>query len=265
MPGQDGPYHHPERVTRHEGSRSYDHAQRDPRHGTTTHHARRSVATRSAGNSIATRSAGNSIATRYARRAVALRHAGHGIAMRRVRRWIAMAICCALAVSALMPGTSANAQAHRPTTAAAHKATAVFAGSKRMSRSVRMQERFAEWSLRSNGIGWRSNGRCHDRRRTDCTSFEGMRWGSIDGLIDFKEDSGCHLTVSGGTENGHAKGRYSHSNGYKIDVMPTRCTDHHITHAYRHTGVRGDGAQLYRSPEDVTFARENSHWDILFH
>jgi len=219
MPGQDGPYHHPERVTRHDGSRPYDHD---------------------------------------------LRHARHGVAVRGFRRWVATLICCTLAVSTLTPGTPANAQARRPTAAAAHKATAVFAGSQRMSRSVRMQERFAEWSLRSNGITWRSNGHCSDRTRTDCTSFEGIRWGSIDGLIDFKEDSGCHLMVSGGTERGHAKGRYSHGNGYKIDVMPTRCTDRHITHAYRHTGVRGDGAELYRSPEDVVFAREDSHWDILF-
>jgi hypothetical protein len=208
MPGQDGPYHHPERVTRHDGSR--------PHNG------------------------------------------------RRARRWIAVLTCCALAASALMSWTPAGAEARRPTAAAARHTAAVFAGSQRMSRSVRMQERFAEWSLRSNDISWRSNGHCSDRNRVDCTSFEGMRWGSIDGLIDFKEDSGCRLMVSGGTERGHAKGRYSHANGYMIDVMPTRCTDRHITRAYRHTGVRGDGAELYRSRENVIFAREDSHWDILF-
>jgi hypothetical protein len=213
MPGQDGPYHHPGRTTRLDGSRPHN--------------------------------------------------------ARRARRWIATLTCCALSATTLMAWTPApanakvraNAGARRPSAAAA---TAVFAGSKRMSRSVRMQERFAEWSLRSNGIGWRSNGHCSDRNRTDCTSFEGMRWGSIDGLIDFKQDSGCHLTVSGGTERGHAKGRYSHANGYKIDIMPTRCTDRHITRDYRHVGVRGDGAELYRSRENVVFAREDSHWDLLF-
>ncbi|MDL4773392.1 MULTISPECIES: hypothetical protein [Thermomonosporaceae] len=137
------------------------------------------------------------------------------------------------------------------------------AGSRRMSRSLLMEQRFAEWSLRSNGIRWQSSGGCSDRERESCTSFDKIRWGSVDGLIDFKKDSGCPLVITGGTERGHAPGRYSHGTGYKIDIVPTACTDARI-HRFRHLGTRGDGAELHRSPADAVFARESDHWDITF-
>jgi hypothetical protein len=134
----------------------------------------------------------------------------------------------------------------------------------RTARSVAMRQHFAEWSLRANGIGWRSNGRCADRARPVCTSLEGIRWGSLDGLVEFGRESGCPLTVSGGTERGHAPGPYSHGTGYKIDVLPSGCADRHITRRYQRVGARGDGSALYRSPAGVVFAREPDHWDILF-
>lgn len=127
-----------------------------------------------------------------------------------------------------------------------------------------MQHRFAEWSLRAYGITWRSSGSCSDPKRAECTSLEGIRWGSIDGLIALKERSGCGLVVSGGTERGHAKGRFSHANGYKIDVMPGWCIDRYILGRFRYTRERGDGAKLYVSKTGVVFAREVGHWDILF-
>lgn len=119
--------------------------------------------------------------------------------------------------------------------------------------------------LRAEGIGWRSNGNCDDREETDCTSFEGMRWSSLLGLIDFHRQSGCPITVSGGTERGHADGLYTHYNGYKIDIMPNRCIDAYVKQHYRYAGERGDGADLYKAPNGYTYVDEfGTHWDIVF-
>lgn len=119
--------------------------------------------------------------------------------------------------------------------------------------------------LTAEGIGWRSNGNCYNRAQADCTSFEGMRWSSLLGLIALHRKTGCPITVSGGTETGHADGIYTHYNGYKIDVMPNRCVDAFVKRYYRHYGVRGDGADLYMDRNGYTYADEGgSHWDIVY-
>ncbi|TDD59149.1 hypothetical protein E1293_46595 [Actinomadura darangshiensis] len=128
---------------------------------------------------------------------------------------------------------------------------------------MRVGQRFAEYALRESGIGWRSTGHCSDRTVASCTSFEGVRWGTVKGLIDFAAASGCEVTVTGGTERGHAGGAYSHANGYKLDIATGSCVDRAVKR-YPSTGVRGDGARLYRSPDGTVFAREKDHWDITF-
>ncbi|TDC20249.1 hypothetical protein E1284_01135 [Actinomadura bangladeshensis] len=128
---------------------------------------------------------------------------------------------------------------------------------------MRLEQRFAETALRAGGIRWRSTGGCSDRTVRTCTSFEGVRWGTIKGVIDFAESSGCEITITGGTERGHAPGTYSHANGYKLDIAPGRCVDAAIKR-YPSAGTRGDGARLYRSPDGTVFAREKDHWDITF-
>ncbi|WP_217919398.1 hypothetical protein [Actinomadura sp. BRA 177] len=132
-----------------------------------------------------------------------------------------------------------------------------------LPESLRLEQRFAESALRGSGIRWRSTGGCSDRTVRTCTSFEGVRWGTVKGLIGFAKSSGCKITVTGGTERGHASGTYSHSNGYKLDIAPGRCVDAAIKR-YPSTGVRSDGARLYRSPDGTVFAREKDHWDLTF-
>ncbi len=129
--------------------------------------------------------------------------------------------------------------------------------------SLPLDEQYAKYVLRVNGIGWRSTGNCSDRTKHTCTSFEGLRWGTVKGLLDFAAESGCEITVTGGTERGHAGGTYSHANGYKLDIAPTPCVDRAIAR-YPSEGRRGDGAALYRAPDGTLFARESDHWDILF-
>ncbi|MER6944565.1 hypothetical protein ABT294_11135 [Nonomuraea sp. NPDC000554] len=120
-----------------------------------------------------------------------------------------------------------------------------------------------DW-LQDEGLHWTSSGHCSNRWRYNCTSLESVRTDTISRLIDLKRESGCPIMVTGGTETGHAAGRYSHSNGYKLDITPNACMNRYITENYDYSGKRGDGAGLYRSPEGVTFAREANHWDILF-
>jgi hypothetical protein len=131
-------------------------------------------------------------------------------------------------------------------------------------KSERLSQSIVQSIFKLNGIRWRSSGRCSNRYRPACTSFDHIRRGSIDGLIAFKRRSGCPITVSGGTERGHAQGRFSHWNGYKLDVVPNRCIDRYITRRLRHIGIRGDGATMYRSRSGAIYADEKSHWDLLF-
>ncbi|HEX6470972.1 MAG TPA: hypothetical protein VF069_17870 [Streptosporangiaceae bacterium] len=130
--------------------------------------------------------------------------------------------------------------------------------------SDRLPQGIARSTLRLNGIRWRSTGHCSNRYRPVCTSLDHIRRGSVDGLIAFKRRSGCRITVSGGTERGHAHGRFSHWNGYKIDVVPNRCVDRYITNRLRPVGIRGDGAEMFRAPSGAIYADEKSHWDLLF-
>ncbi|WP_147341238.1 hypothetical protein [Actinomadura logoneensis] len=133
----------------------------------------------------------------------------------------------------------------------------------RAVRGMRLTQPTAERLLLAHHVAWRSNGRCSDRANPSCTSFEGLLHGSLDDLFAFARLSGCPLTISGGTEQGHARGRLSHGTGHKIDVMPNACLDAFIPRSFRHVGLRGDNAELYRSAAGDVFAREASHWDIL--
>lgn len=134
-----------------------------------------------------------------------------------------------------------------------------------LSSDIRLSHAMVLDRFRNEGITWRSNGNCSNREQAECTSFEGTRWSSLLGLIALRRESGCPIDVSGGTERGHADGVYTHYNGYKMDVMPNRCVDAFIKNHYRYYGVRGDGADLYKSPNGYTYADESgSHWDIVF-
>jgi hypothetical protein len=155
---------------------------------------------------------------------------------------LAIIVGCAAAFSALTHGT---AEAREAPSAVLHQET-------------------ASAMLRAVGIRWVSTGGCTDRWNPHCTSFEGVRPRTIGGLLDLKDDSGCPLVVSGGTEVGHAPGPYSHEAGYKLDVLPNRCVNAFIRRNFTRIRTRGDGAPQYREPEGSTFAREPSHWDITF-
>jgi hypothetical protein len=185
--------------------------------------------------------------------------------------WVASCLLAAISLAVAIK-TLPLMSSSRAKTARGHKAAVLPAAPPRpapepqtmLKKADRLPQHIALSSLRLNGISRRSNGHCSNRYRPICTSLQGIRRGSIAGLIAFKRRSHCRIIVSGGTERGHAHGRFSHWNGYKIDVLPNRCVDRYITKRFRHMGTRGDGAALYRSGSGGIYANEGSHWDLLY-
>lgn len=119
--------------------------------------------------------------------------------------------------------------------------------------------------FKEQGIKRHSTMKCTDRSKKGCTSYEGMRQGTVNGITAFRRASGCKLTVSGGTEVGHAKMRFSHGNGWKIDIMPNKCVDSYVHRTMRKVGERSDGSEMFRPRPGQLYADENgSHWDIFF-
>lgn len=118
--------------------------------------------------------------------------------------------------------------------------------------------------VHSAGISVVSSGGCSDRSRSNCTSLDQINESTIDGIITLKKASGCAITITGGTEVGHASGTYSHYNGYKVDISITTCDSNYITKNFTYQGKRSDGAPLYKSAAGNLYANEGSHWDITY-
>lgn len=53
-----------------------------------------------------------------------------------------------------------------------------------------------------------------------------------------------------------ASGRYSHYNGYKVDIALRSCVNEYIADRFRYLGRRSDGARRYRFPGGNPYARE---------
>lgn len=130
--------------------------------------------------------------------------------------------------------------------------------------AVRMSHTTATGWLKSAGLRTSSTGNCTSKHMRHCTSLDKVRTGTIARMIELKRESRCPIMVTGGTEEGHAPGHYSHGNGYKLDISHNSCIDRYIIKRHDKAGVRSDGARLYRSGSGTTFADESDHWDILF-
>ncbi|MFF4793095.1 MULTISPECIES: hypothetical protein [unclassified Streptomyces] len=124
----------------------------------------------------------------------------------------------------------------------------------------------AAQQLKQAGVTWASSGGCSDRNNSKCTSFEQINQSTVAGVIDFKKASKCAVTLTAGTEKGHASGTYSHWNGYKADIKLTSCVNSYITRTFRYVGERqGDRAKQYKAPSGNIYAREGSHWDVTYY
>ncbi len=136
------------------------------------------------------------------------------------------------------------------------------------STSEKLSDAQARQMLRDAGISVTSSGMCTDRNNRSCTSLEQIRRATITGVIAFKQASSCAVTVTAGTEVGHASGTYTHWNGYKVDISKVDiCVTNYIHNKYLHLKNRDDGAPQYKSPAGDIYADEwwKSHWDILYY
>ncbi|MDA0633383.1 hypothetical protein OUY22_08130 [Nonomuraea sp. MCN248] len=118
--------------------------------------------------------------------------------------------------------------------------------------------------LKEAGLRLTSSGGCTNRHVRHCTSLDAVRTATVQRVVTLKRRSGCPVTITGGTETGHAPGAYSHGSGHKLDIGHNACIDRYIKKIADPAGTRGDGARLYRSPSGTVYADEGDHWDILF-
>ncbi|KAL2261059.1 hypothetical protein VTK26DRAFT_4747 [Humicola hyalothermophila] len=118
--------------------------------------------------------------------------------------------------------------------------------------------------LRAAGIKWRSSGGCSNRNVPTCTSFDQVNKATIDAVITLKKACKCPITITGGTETGHAGGKYSHWNGYKLDLAKNAALNRYITKNFRRITNRGDGSAQYKARSGNIYANEGNHWDNTF-
>jgi hypothetical protein len=154
------------------------------------------------------------------------------------------------------------------------KGIAVFAGAAAIATGVvlglpgadadasgkELSHKAAAAKLRAANITWTSSGGCGDRNKPTCTSFSQIKSGTVNGIITLKKASGCKVTITGGTETGHASGTYSHWNGYKVDISPTACVTRYIKNTFR-----AIGGNQWKSRAGNLYYDEGDHWDITYY
>ncbi|MER8042078.1 peptidoglycan-binding protein [Streptomyces sp. NPDC094032] len=114
--------------------------------------------------------------------------------------------------------------------------------------------------LRAAGITWRSSGGCSDKYTRGCTSFQGIRKTTIDGVVALKRASGSRIVITGAAEvpPHTTRGTYTHGKGYKVDVALDARLNRYITsHARRISSTRWAAG-------DVVYFKESNHWDITY-
>ncbi|KAK3395083.1 hypothetical protein B0H63DRAFT_556174 [Podospora didyma] len=133
------------------------------------------------------------------------------------------------------------------------------------AEAVKLTHSQATSRLTAGGVSWTSSGGCSDRYTATCTSFEQVREESIAAVRTLKSACGCAVTVTGGTEVGHASGTYSHWNGYKLDVAKATGVNNYITSTFTRIADRSDGYAQYRAASGNIYCNEGNHWDITFY
>ncbi|MFI9722817.1 hypothetical protein ACIHFE_24695 [Streptomyces sp. NPDC052396] len=132
------------------------------------------------------------------------------------------------------------------------------------AKVVKLTQSQAEAQLRAAGIKWWSPGHCSKRSSFQCTSFEQINKSTVQGIIAFKKASKCAITITGGTETGHATSKYSHYNGYKLDISPSSCLSAYIKGKFHYIGQRSDGYPQWKAPSGNLYCNEGNHWDITY-
>lgn len=139
--------------------------------------------------------------------------------------------------------------------------------------------------LSGAGITSTSSGGCTTRSNPSCTSYDQINEVTVAGAITLKEACGCTLTITGGTETGHADGEKSHWNGYKLDFRKeSGGIDAYVKGTFESIGNRGDGYPQWRAKSGNIYCvslthlglssscaspltcpqDEGNHWDVTF-
>jgi hypothetical protein len=121
----------------------------------------------------------------------------------------------------------------------------------------------AKTRLTAAGISISSSGNCSDRNRKNCTSLDQIRTATVDAIIRFKNNSRTTVTITGGTETGHASGTYSHWNGYKLDIAINSGVNNYIQSNFTFIGQMSNGWKQYRDAYGSVWTNEGNHWDIV--
>jgi hypothetical protein len=135
--------------------------------------------------------------------------------------------------------------------------TSAYAGSPRLNESeARAQIRRAHVLVKDD----------------DSIDLQGIRQATIDEVERLRNDYQANrqrrdpeidIVITGGTEPGHMRMKYSHENGYKLDIRKNGLLDKFIQSKYENIGKRGDGVPLYRAPTGALYADEGNHWDVV--
>ena len=117
---------------------------------------------------------------------------------------------------------------------------------------------------------WR-NGINVNKTVAEWTSLEGIRESTVDWITEFqdwyvKQGGTDTVVVTGWTEGWHATWKYSHANGYKLDIRTRWKSDlnSYIENSFTSIWIRPDWAVWYEGPNWNKYWRESNHWDIDF-
>jgi hypothetical protein len=170
-----------------------------------------------------------------------------------------------LSVTGSSPQTTqtTNRQSNTPTAAAPWEGDGTYAVPGGLSDAE--YDSYVRSMFGNNGI---SVNKGYAAGSSSNTNLNGLEEVAIQGLITMRSQSGANsITVTGGTEPGHAGGTYSHGNGYKIDVRPGNAAfDSYITNTFTNTGGNSLGSTYSRNygTYTVNVIRESDHWDLQF-
>jgi hypothetical protein len=142
----------------------------------------------------------------------------------------------------------------------AYAADATTAEPKDTGALAKMSHSAAAKKLGDAGIGVRSSGGCSDRNNSSCTSLDQVNSETVDGAVTLKGASKCDMTVTGGTETGHASGQFSHWNGFKLDFAMNNCLTSYVKNTF--TSI---GGNKWKSGSGNIYFDEGNHWDVTFH
>jgi len=86
---------------------------------------------------------------------------------------------------------------------------------------------------------------------------------TISGVEAIKQNCNCDVTITGGSECGHAGGTYSHGNGYKTDLRPNTNLNNYIQQqgcsTTPDTNCKGKDGNIYRYE-----TAGGAHWDVCY-